>query len=105
MSEPDLAEGWGFRFHAVVAAGILANAFGAFFAGPEFLLLGWLLNVPCGLFHYLIVQQGHKHGDPLGTLMIAALPWAQTLLTALVVGLGALWVIAYRIQTWIPGKD
>jgi hypothetical protein len=81
-------QGWTWRFRIVVAAFLLANTVGLLVFGAKFLVLGWLFNIPCGLLHYFGLEKPNDSGDPLGTAMIVAVPWAQTLLTTLVFGVG-----------------
>jgi len=104
-SEKDTTGEWTWRFRFVVAAFLLANALGFSLFGLKFIVLGWLFNVPCGLFHYFAIERPHDAEDPLGTTMIVAMPWAQTLLTSLVVGGGLIWIGLWYIQQFFCGDD
>jgi hypothetical protein len=98
----DEPEGWGWRFRFIVAAFLLGNALGFTLLGPRFIVIGWLLNVPCGLLHYFALERPNDSGDPLGTAMIVAMPWAQFLLTSIVFGLGGtmmLWQALFGTPT------
>ena len=85
----------------VTAAFLLANAVGFTLVGVKFIVAGWFLNIPCGFFHYLIIEEPNDAGDPLGTAVICAMPWAQALLTTLVVGGTGVWAVLWCAQEFL----
>lgn len=90
------------RLQLVVFAFFVGNLIGLVAFGLNFLLVGWAINIPSGLLHYFVIEQPHGEGDPRGAALICAVPWAQTLLTAVVI-LGALvWLVAWWVQqAWV----
>ena len=65
---------------------IVANLLGCFFLGPEFVLFGWGFNLIAGAFHWFVIEGDRRDEDSfIGTLVVSTHPWAQTILTLIVI--------------------
>ena len=82
------------RLQLVIAAFVVANALGFTFVGAKFVALGWFINIPCGFAHYLLIEEPNDSGNPVGTAVICAIPWAQTVLTTPFI----IWVTLWYLQ-------